>query len=274
MNYFDQQGNLTEEGLMLYVEALKLDRLDELPEKVLQHIRSHPELEREAIELYSLIAEMDYKELGPHPRLDKKMPVIGRRRIIYRWAAAAAVALLAYFTVQLGPFRSSDPGMADTDPPPVDTLQDRIPDQPEQEIAEVPETTTPESTEPETPQKQIEEPQPDDRQLFAANFVADETLDGLIGMAVRGGELNVLNPANDTTLLVGENINFAWQYQSTDPSSLTFILLNNRGEILTSTTTASSNYQASSSFEPGLYYWKLETEDDLIHVGRFFIRSK
>ncbi|MBL7792600.1 MAG: hypothetical protein JNK77_09770, partial [Saprospiraceae bacterium] len=38
LNYFDQHGHLTDEGIARYAEALRQDAVDKLPAAIVQHI--------------------------------------------------------------------------------------------------------------------------------------------------------------------------------------------------------------------------------------------
>ena len=49
------------------------------------------------------------------------------------------------------------------------------------------------------------------------------------------------------------------------------ILTNREVTILTAIVTADTFF-TSKKFEPGLYYWKLEADDELLFIGKFFVR--
>ncbi len=68
--FFDKDGHLNEEGIMLYAEAMKLDRVDELPKEFHQAIEEHEATALRVMRLYQLIRAYKYDKLVPHPFLD------------------------------------------------------------------------------------------------------------------------------------------------------------------------------------------------------------
>lgn len=109
------------------------------------------------------------------------------------------------------------------------------------------------------------------RELYAANYVESPDLENVIGQAYRNGySLDVLGPKNGTTLSGAAR--FVWK---TDlKKELTVKILSNGEKVLIEDSPGESGFLldlTAEEFTPGLYYWKLETEDDLLHVGKFFI---
>jgi len=62
---------------------------------------------------------------------------------------------------------------------------------------------------------------------------------------------------------------FQWEKIEIQPIHLK--ILNNRGEELFTVTPEGHRYIHRQKLEPGLYYWKLESEEDLLFVGKFFV---
>ncbi len=75
--YFDEYGELNTLGRMLYAEAIHLNRLDELPDDIYNHVLQSPWASAEIIDLYTLIAEEEYETNGPHPFFDLSDNSIG-----------------------------------------------------------------------------------------------------------------------------------------------------------------------------------------------------
>jgi len=55
--YFDTEGNLTLEGVAIYAEAIKLDKVAELPDSFQDYILNVPNAAQEVLEIYELIAD-------------------------------------------------------------------------------------------------------------------------------------------------------------------------------------------------------------------------
>lgn len=71
-------GNqLTDEGLMLYAEAIHLDKVDELPTGFYEKALTCENLEDELIDLVMFIETQDYTQLAPHPFFDTSSVSIG-----------------------------------------------------------------------------------------------------------------------------------------------------------------------------------------------------
>ena len=55
--YFDTEGRLTLEGVAVYAEAVKLDKVGKLPERFQDYLLSLPNVAQEILEIYELIAD-------------------------------------------------------------------------------------------------------------------------------------------------------------------------------------------------------------------------
>ncbi|MGB1240967.1 MAG: hypothetical protein ACPG49_00490 [Chitinophagales bacterium] len=55
--YFDVEGNLTLEGVAIYAEAIKLEKVAELPDGFQDYILNVPNAAQEVLEIYELIAD-------------------------------------------------------------------------------------------------------------------------------------------------------------------------------------------------------------------------
>lgn len=75
--YFDEYGELNILGRMLYAEAIRLNRLDDLPERIYNHVLQSPWASAEIIDLYTLIEDEDYDTTSLHPSFDMSDKSIG-----------------------------------------------------------------------------------------------------------------------------------------------------------------------------------------------------
>lgn len=262
MKYTQPDGHLTEEGIALYAEALYLNRIDQLPAEIREHMDNCDSCLQQAIELYALMEHVDEAVLGPHPSLKKEKKNPRRRYIrLALVSAAATLALLLYwFSLEesnLGPPPEAvRPPIKDTLSIPIETIE-----------------KGPQALEEEVPKQEAvpkPEPKPKEQELYAYNFEPSEDLEELTGAIVRSNLIKIDKPQVDATFKVGQIISFAWQQSEQVPYFL--IVLTNNEEILLRTEVSSGIYDYKEKLPPGLYYWKLETEDDLVHVGKFFIR--
>jgi hypothetical protein len=73
--------------------------------------------------------------------------------------------------------------------------------------------------------------------------------------------------------IVSRQARFRWQTDYDGP--IYWKLLNNKEEVVTSATTGNNEYVLEKiTLPPGLYYWKLESDKDLLHVGKFFVNKQ
>lgn len=255
-------GHLTDEALALYTEALKLGHLAQLPEGIQEHIQACEDCHREAMDLYSLIADADYSALGQHPSFEKSAP---KKRNLYvrltygALALAASLCALLYFNSQ----ENLNPSVPDT---PIQAFEDSI--KQEEDITELPqEEVAQEQSEKREEMPKAEEQEPE---LLAGNFEVSDNLEDLVGEFTRSDIIKINNPSPGAEFKPGQFISFAWQQEKPQPHFL--IIVNNQEEEIFKIFLEDGEYQYKEALSKGLYYWKLESEDDLLYVGKFFVR--
>jgi len=110
------------------------------------------------------------------------------------------------------------------------------------------------------------------RTLFAANSTPSPFMESLLGLSQRAANVTEVSPPNGFN--VRNDLLFSWKRD--DTSELSIIILNNREEELLTFSTTGNEYlfeNAADQLPPGLYYWKLEDEDEDKHVGKFFVNK-
>ncbi len=85
------------------------------------------------------------------------------------------------------------------------------------------------------------------------------------------GDLRILSPVNNYTIEPGETIVFRWEA----PLNATFTLklMDNSGRELNSYSPVRNEYLLEENLSPGLYYWRVEFNDDF-RIGKFIVRSE
>lgn len=71
-HHFFENEHLTEEAMMLYAEAIQLDKVDELPSIFYEHLSECEECDEDITTLAMFIREKDYAELEAHPYFDRQ----------------------------------------------------------------------------------------------------------------------------------------------------------------------------------------------------------
>jgi len=108
--------------------------------------------------------------------------------------------------------------------------------------------------------------------LLAANFEESTNLENFIDINVRSnGELNIISPKLSKTYKRTEHVYFKWETEI-DQAFILKILSNKEIVIKKIESIISGEYTLTEPLKPGLYYWKIETEDDLYYTGRFYIK--
>jgi hypothetical protein len=103
----------------------------------------------------------------------------------------------------------------------------------------------------------------------AVNFAPLHEFEALVGAVTRGPSCKLLQPASRIIERSGSEILFEW----TDPGSqamVTIELFDNRGNrVCKSGMIAGTHYRLMTrALAPGLYYWKLIIDEELITMGR------
>ena len=107
----------------------------------------------------------------------------------------------------------------------------------------------------------------DMQHAFTANFEPSPYLEEMVSDVSRAPSLTVLSPKNGEE--IKQNIVFRWEGAQNNVIYLN--ILNNKGIRLFNFKVDSNQFVFREQLQPGLYYWKLESEDDLMYIGKFFM---
>jgi hypothetical protein len=110
----------------------------------------------------------------------------------------------------------------------------------------------------------------EDDKLLAMNYQESTYLESSIGQT-RSEDIQILKPEHSTEYLKGESIVFNWS--SSIKETINLIILNNKEKVLYNIEISAKPYILKQRLVPGLYYWKLETDDDLLHLDKFYIHE-
>src|SRR5512135_559190 len=89
--HFGERGHLNEEGVALYVDALRLERTERLPEALRAHVAGCQECRANVTGLYSLLENRPID--SSHPTLGTRPVEPHVSRAIYRIAAVVVAAI-------------------------------------------------------------------------------------------------------------------------------------------------------------------------------------
>ncbi len=126
--------------------------------------------------------------------------------------------------------------------------------------------STEKSESPKTEPKIIEEKEISINKDFASN----DFLENFIQRNVRSEEnIKIIIPKNSDTL--GIPILFKWENEK-EANIFNLIIVNNKNETVWNMNTSMNEIEFNEKLKPGLYYWKLEMDNEMQYVGRFFIK--
>jgi len=278
----NKSNHLGDEQLALYVDALRLNKVDDLSPEIRAHIDTCPPCHRTALDLYSMLGEVDYSDLDSHPTLQpKEAKVVGMRSIFLRVAAAAALLAVAlYFFIRTNTLE--DPGTIvkeDQIKEDIQLVEEPIKENnptkkieaqnPSEEVIvkETPTKVAPPPKEKPTP-KTPEIVEQDNRVMFAANFTPSSEWDDMVGEVVRSNDFEIIAPKLNEAFKPNTKVSFQWKGKS---EQRYVVVLNNVGDQTHKVLVLSNEIDLDLHLNPGVYYWKLENDEDLLHVGKFTI---
>jgi hypothetical protein len=93
-------------------------------------------------------------------------------------------------------------------------------------------------------------------------------LEGMIGNVSRSESITILSPGVGET--VRANPSFKWE--GTEGETIYLVVLDHLGNERFALMTDSSEVRLPKRLSPGLYYWKLESAEDLLYLGKFVVR--
>lgn len=93
-------------------------------------------------------------------------------------------------------------------------------------------------------------------------------LEGMLSDVSRSESITVLSP--EMGGVVKEKPLFRWEGRKDE--RVYVIILDNFGNELFRFKTDKNQFTLSEKLDPGLYYWKLESEEDLLFLGKFLVR--
>lgn len=263
-NNFIDGGHISDPAAALYVDSLLQDDLSPLPGEVLEHVEACPGCKDKILDLFLFLKNPDSAEAVSTQEKIVALPQRRVRRFYARKAAAVfficALVLTAYFLIYKGDFFSGRRVPADKGSDvPAQVTENR-----EESRGEAAGQGAEDQKAPgvETSGKASR------YKLPPVNYRVNPNLENMIGSQSRGEVVQVHSPLNNVDLKY--EILFSWE--EIKLKQLRLKILDNRSEILFDYPVKGNRVVFKERLSPGLYYWKLESQHDLLYVGKFFIR--
>ena len=100
------------------------------------------------------------------------------------------------------------------------------------------------------------------------NFETLPYFEEILSDVSRSESITVLSP--EVGAVIQDKPLFKWE--DLEEERVYLIILDNQGNELFRFTTHKNQFKLSKKLNPGLYYWKLESEEDLLFLGKFVVR--
>jgi len=109
---------------------------------------------------------------------------------------------------------------------------------------------------------------------YAENFTVNSNYEALIGVQFRAGRYpEIIYPGSDTVMY--QNMALSFIGKNPDLDVLEIQILNNKAVLVKDFSGLDTiNLEVNMDLDPGLYYWKLLGEDELIEVGKIRVEER
>jgi hypothetical protein len=259
--YFDSnKDHLNDEGVSLYVDAFLFDKQEKLPESILQHVEDCKQCKMSILEVYDLNKENKTISFKEHPFFNRKQKVRPLYSTIKIIAAASVLLFIVLFSlnkINNNKNKSLVKGIEAIKGKhlpgskiffPHDSLKNNTPDSGE------------------TPPEINEEKQ------YSQNFKESPVLESFIETGLRSEDLEIISPKNNKSFKFKEKLRFKWETESLKIITIEiWHFKDNIDKKILERTSENNKLIINNKLVPGLYYWKLISDDELIYVGKFFV---
>jgi hypothetical protein len=105
------------------------------------------------------------------------------------------------------------------------------------------------------------------KQVKDPNFKINPNLEYMINSQSRNISIQIISPKNNSSF--EKEIKFSWE--PSNSKNLQIKILDNKNNVLWQYSVKKDEFLLKEKLSPGLYYWKLENQSDLLYVGKFYI---
>ena len=267
--YFNKT-HLNEETIAMVAEALAFDKMNKMQPEILNHIEDCLQCKKEIFSVYGLIKNEKFTLNNiPHESKETthKKKTDSTKFYIYDFLKIASVFLLLVSLIILINYLSGNKvSPINAKFQIVDSLKkDNLSEN--QNINNTPIASATEIN----IQKDISGNSLGNNDDLIPKLKESEIFENLISSNYRGTNIEVLSPDCNQKFTAKQKITFKFKGDLSIP--ITIIIYNNSGkEIFRKSGISTNSYDYSPTLSLGLYYWKLIQEDNLMYVGKFFIK--
>jgi len=111
---------------------------------------------------------------------------------------------------------------------------------------------------------------------YADNFKPSASLESIMQQTPRSSSTSiaVISPKNDESF--ESNVFFKWEIRENEGETIGVLdlkIMNNQGTPIFSKRLEEWEFNLQDNLNPGLYYWTIERQGEMLYLGKFFIRK-
>ncbi len=264
-NIYFENGHINDDAVALYVDALVQDSLPDLQDAVMIHVGECHQCKDKVLELTTFLRNPDASpavHFLEQPQQQKRRRWIAPSMRIAASLFTAALLVSAYFLVYKdGSFIKRNVFEPEIYKKTTDTrvektnLENQKPIPSKNLVAQRDTTKT-------TSKK--------DPKIDNSDFQVNPNLENMIDSQYRSSVTKVLSPRNNARL--SGDITFKWEKVQSARPALTLKILDNKNKLFCEYEVSGNGFVLKEKLPPGLFYWKLENREDLLYIGKFFIK--
>ena len=272
--YISKEGHLTNDFISLYIDALLLDHVNKLPNEVLEHVEDCKICKQRILEGYDILKETEEVNVNEHPYFGTKKKELKKTRFLVQYKIAASVV----FIISLGIIAFY---ILNNKPETSNKIAEGI-----EKKSETPDSINEKVMLPKDTLKAIDNQevknQPDlENEIDLNNLIAENKLEGeefqvspimlsMLGTNIRSDFFEAKHPKDSTIFENDQPISFMWD--SDIEEEIVFKVFNYKDELVFESMVLESNeFDLTEALMPGAYIWKIESTDDMFHLGLFFV---
>ncbi|MBN1598793.1 MAG: hypothetical protein JW894_10900 [Bacteroidales bacterium] len=259
-------GHLSDEGISYCAEQLIEGNYEDLPEELLSHIEECHKCKKNIFAAYDNLS----KPSGLVDTEDKtkaKFPVF--RSNVFKIAAAIIILFGLFVLIQVS-IKNSDNKLSGNQKPAEQFSDDTVNNTQQKTDVEDDIASSDILAEDEV---NAERDLDEQKTYLTDHFTPSEKFEAFVNATFRDdNDFELVKPEKTQEFKINDNIEFKWKTNITEP--LTLIFYNNSGkEIFRSSQISKTSYTLNQSFSPGLYYYKLETEENILFFGKALFKN-
>ncbi len=272
--YISKEGHLTNDFISLYIDALLLGHVNKLPNEVLEHVEDCKICKQRILEGYDILKETEEVNVNEHPYFGAKKKELKKTRFLVQYKIVASVV----FIISLGIIGFY---VLNNKPETSNKIAEGI-----EKKSETPDSINENVMLPKDTLKAIDNQevknQPDlENEIDLNNLIAENKLEGeefqvspimlsMLGTNIRSDFFEAKHPKDSTIFENDQPISFMWD--SDIEEEIVLKVFNYKDELVFESMVLESNeFDLTEALMPGAYIWKIESTDDMFHLGLFFV---